>query len=198
MKPAALGLTCKDAMLVFAQTQTLELQKKVDSLELDIYHLKLPTFKSCMEEFNQRNSRCFCDSCIIGGRADENDSEHALWHFEHDRERCCFTPEWETYLARIGATVNPPSKWPGQVSKYGFQFADTPSAVYTIGRKRDWVFAGWGRPLSSMDSPRKKVWETIIRDCLTDESDGTFSRVSEEDFADSADGLQSATLAVEA
>ena len=198
MKPAALGLTCKDAMLVFAQTQTLELQKKVDSLELDIYHLKLPTLKSCMEEFNQRNSRCFCDSCIIGGRADENDSEHALWHFEHDRERCCFTPEWETYLARIGATVNPPSERPNQITCYGFGFADSPTAVWMIGR-RDWVFAGWGRPLSSMDSPRKKVWETIIRDCLTDESDGTFSRVSEEDFArENEEDFADATLAVEA
>jgi hypothetical protein len=200
MKPAALALTCKDAMLVFAQAQTLELQKKVDWLELEIYHRDLSSLKLCMEEFNQRNSRCFCLSCIIGERADENDADCDLWRATHaDHERCCFKPEWETYLARIGATVNPPSEWPNQINKYGFGFADTPAAVWTIAR-RDWVFAGWGRPLSSMNSPRKQVWETIIRDCLTDDSSSAGYAVDENDLANfhEFEDHASAALAVEA
>ncbi len=163
MQPAAMGITCKDALLIFSQNQTLELQKEVDRLKLEIYHLKLLPLRECMKIFNYYKlpRACHCLACACSGRLEEDSDADEPHTFE-----CSFKPEWETYLQSVEATVHPSNaEWPlpfGQSWIHG----DTASCLYNIGRE-DWNAAGWGRPLLSLNSPRKKIWDKIVSDTDT-------------------------------
>jgi hypothetical protein len=152
-----LGLTCKAIAEVYAQYEVGQLRKRIAELELENYYLRLPSLTSCMEYFDSTkgiNCKCIrCASCW-----NTNGECNNSWD-------CKFIPEWETFLQKVGATW--PSAWdpwtegiPGPIGDH--EYGDTHHAVYTVGR-RDWQFAGWGRPLSSLNSPRKKVWDAIVK-----------------------------------
>jgi len=149
------------------QCKCAELQQEVERLKLEIYHLKMPSLKECMAIFNSTDEQCFCAACMMD-RSDEQDMGYQEWMQAHDDIWACdFKPKWETYLQKIGATVNAPDENPVQIGRDG-EYGDTAACVQTVGR-RDWVFAGWGRPLSSLSSPRKRIWDTIIADCSPEE-----------------------------
>ena len=143
---------------VYAQYEFGKLQEQVAKLQLENYHLKLPSLRDCMEGFNSNNDiDCRCRRCAV------------CWEIDEERVRdsfdCVFVPKWEAFLQEAGATW--PSawdSWPKQLRGplKNYIHGDTHHAVYTVGR-RDWVSSGWGRPLSSLDSPRRKVWDTIVQ-----------------------------------
>ena len=138
---------------VYAQYEFRKLQEQVAKLQLENYYLKLPSLRDCMVAFNGNNDiDCWCLCCAM------------RWGIDEERVRdsfdCSWVPKWEAFLQEAGAT------WPSALDPWPEQLlgghGDTHHAVYTVGR-RDWVFSGWGRPLSSLDSPRRKVWDTIVQ-----------------------------------
>ena len=155
--------TCRTFAEVFAQYEVRELRQRVAKLECDLYIERLPSLRTCTEWFNTKKGGCNCLACCVSGRAyDEDDPARGTGP-------CTFQPKWEAMLVQVGATW--PTAWDASPEvmpdaiheKHG----NTHHAVYTVGR-RDWVHCGWGRPLSSLDSPRKRVWEAIVErsDCL--------------------------------
>jgi hypothetical protein len=163
MQTAALGLTCKAAFEAFAQNQTLELQKRVNELELEVYHLKLPQLRDCMHVFNHvklTTKACTCMYCGMSGRSAE-DSDRGFVH-PHD---CLFKPQWESYLESIGATVavgyDPVAN---NFDEANSGHGTTTACIYNFA-SADWHNCGWGRPLVSLNDSRKLVWDRIVADC---------------------------------
>ncbi len=164
MNPTDLAFTCKEALFVFSQNHALELQADNDRLRLENFHLKLPGLLDVMTVFNYKTGPCLCLQCAVGARADADDAAYHEWIRTHQNSLDCqFRPKWEQYLVDVGATINPETEFPETLSVYGFDHGDTPAAVYTISRQ-DWVFAGWGRPLKSLNSPRKRIWDRMLED----------------------------------
>ncbi len=169
MQPAAIGTTCRDALLIFSQQQTLQLQAEVDRLTLENYHLKLPRLSYCASEFNARRTSCYCIFCIAAARSDREDYEYDDWRAAHatNHAACQFRGPWEAYLQSVGATLPSEDEHPTILSGKHF---DTPACVYTTDRNR-WGGLWWGQPLSSLQSPRKAVWDRIVLECTADEDD---------------------------
>ena len=67
IRPASLGVTCKDAFVVFSQNETLELQRQLAALEADIAHWKKRHQKQkqrvewAREMLRKYNIRCRCN-----------------------------------------------------------------------------------------------------------------------------------------
>jgi hypothetical protein len=158
MEPAALGLTCKHALEVFSQNHTLELQEEVKKLRLENYHLKLPPLRNLMLGFNYNNiaNTCHCLSCRIGERTFKT-----ICGRDPIPNECSFKPAWEAYLQSIGATVDTTkdaNAYSGETDYAGH--GKTIASLFNTDTQ-NWVNSGWGKPLSSFDSPRKKVWDEI-------------------------------------
>jgi hypothetical protein len=152
--PAAIGLTCKDALEVFSQNETLRLQARVTELELHAYMLQRPSLHECMKDFNNKTGPCFCICCIVGREAKETDRRYQAWAASRmarglsRNEMCEFKPRWEAYLESIGASM-------------GKEPLRRKAVFDTLG---DWVYSGYGANLRSMNSPRKAVWDRIKED----------------------------------
>jgi hypothetical protein len=99
--PAALGVTCREAFGVFAQYETLALQRRVRALERENYLLRRPSLYTCMRQFNHAEGPCFCVCCAAGGRATTRDARYVAWAAARTtaglglREPCEFQPRWE-------------------------------------------------------------------------------------------------------
>jgi hypothetical protein len=183
MDPAAVGLTCKEMMNIFAQVETTRLQKRVAQLELHIYHLTLPSLKECMKVFNGKRSKCFCDHCMFAGRADDRDADFDLWRAtNYDHSRCCFKQAWEAFLREIGASyvLEKETADGNEVSYHNLTQGRRRTCLYSMGNT-EWAFAGWGIPLTTIHSPRKDIWQKIIDECSTE------SDADEDDFASATD-----------
>lgn len=64
MKPASLGLTCKDALVVFSQNETLRLQGEVRELQAEIQQMREQLEWACnvMHEAGIR-TKCWYTDC---------------------------------------------------------------------------------------------------------------------------------------
>lgn len=141
MRPAALGVTCREALGVFAQYETLRLQGRVRELERQNYVLRRPSLYTCMRNFNEAHGPCFCLACLVGGRATKKDLRYAQW----SRGVCQFQPRWEAYLLGIGGSIS---------------IEQCREACF-YDYNQDWVFSGYGSKLSALDSPRRAVWDQL-------------------------------------
>ncbi len=155
------------------KTKIEALEKRVEELELRIYHDARPTLRLCMEGFNRRFTCCFCDYCMFAGRAQDHDADFDNWRATHpDRMQCSFNTGWEEFLRRIGASyeVLTESEDPASGSqRYNYSGGDV--CLYKVGSD-GWEFARWGNALSSKNSPRKLVWEKIMDECLLGNDSG--------------------------
>jgi hypothetical protein len=159
------------ALALILANNLISEKTKIQELELKVYHLQLPSLRVVMADFNATSGiRCDCVACNVSGRC-EYDCHAA------DRHNACrFVPVWERMLQETGVTYNDASEdWPDVLHVYPGhgQHGNTPRHLYNVGR-RDWVHAGWGRPLSSLDSPRKKVWDDLIEIAQQDGDAGVF------------------------
>ena len=150
--------TCRTFAEVFAQHEVRVLRQRVAKLECDLYMTQLPSLRDCAAWFNAENGHCKCLACCVGGRVyDGDDSVRGIGP-------CTFQPKWEAMLVQVGATW--PTAWDASPEvmpdAIHAQHGDTHHAVYMVG-SRDWVQCGWGQPLSSLASPRKRVWEAIVK-----------------------------------
>jgi hypothetical protein len=136
------------------------------------YHRELPTLEACMAAFNDANVLCHCNECRLTERtphdydSDSDDDDER----EADPDDCLLIPSWEAFIARVGASVAKLTELPPDDTKFHCTAA---AAVYSVrsvpfwthDALYDWHSAGWGRPLSSLDSPRKKIWDSIAVVC---------------------------------
>jgi len=135
-------------------------------LRLSVYHYQLPCLHEVMRSFNfnQKDDEtplCECLPCCAGGRSFEEGCESC--EEGQCTHSCKFQLKWEEFLSRVGATWNGPYEDPPiEISFLGRGgHADTDHHVYNVGH-RDWVFSGWGKPLASLEDPRKEVWDRIV------------------------------------
>jgi hypothetical protein len=147
MRPAALGVSCREALGVFAQYETLRLQRRVRELERENHALRRPSLYTCMRNFNEAHGPCFCLACLVGGRALRRDPRYAAWVAGDSRE-CLFQAQWEAYLAAIGGSTS--------------EEQSRETCFYNYNA--DWVYSGYGGRLSSLDSPRRAVWDRLRED----------------------------------
>jgi hypothetical protein len=107
-----------------------------------------------MRQFNHQYTTCYCTACLVGGRATKKDIRYFQWAADRTKaglsrkSGCDFQPKWEEYLKSIGATVSDE------------QCKETTFYDYN----GDWVFSGYGSKLSSLESPRRAVWEKLRQD----------------------------------
>ena len=153
-------------------------------LELALYHERLPPLRKVMQRVNTELVHCACLQCQREGRWPCRGVIGAAY----PGEGCRFRPLWEAYLRDLGVGVdvvrsrdlpafrasaphsficvrNCASCGPDDARG---KFWDTPAPVWTAAH--EWTAPalwlcdyGWGRPLSSLDSPRRKVWDAVAR-----------------------------------
>ena len=162
-----LGLTCRAAYEALADREVFALEKRVRELELELYHEKLPPLKTIMRRFNDQISRCLCLTCQRERRGQCAGVIGNLWPGEH----CYFVGPWRAYLYDLGIGVDEvpgPQVW--QISprpaNSDQKFSLSPAPIWTANY--EWVQPvhwvndyGWGRPLSSMNSPRREMWDKL-------------------------------------
>ena len=142
-----------------------KLEKRIQDLELDLYHERLPDIRYVMKRFNLKDVNCHCVQCQREGRYPHLGAIGMLWPGDF----CTFIPAWDAYLYEMGAGVDEVCK-AGLVNIFSNnspKFATTPAALWTCNYEWTmpvrWVSDyGWGKPLSSLSSPRKKVWDELV------------------------------------
>jgi hypothetical protein len=154
-----------------------DLRRENERLRLEVYHLELTDLQLCMHRFNfEQNINCNCADCDQTDRIldyyDDEDVQH---------ETCIFRPKWERFLEHIGATiawVNTEQPWLGDAH------GDVDADVY-CHVDGNWLRAGWGRKLRSLDEPRGAMWDIIVLECSEDGTyeDGTYEDGANEDGA---------------
>ena len=175
MSFANLSTSCSDAMRIFAEMDVIELRNKVKKLELAAYHEKLPSLSVVMTAFNKNAQdeegnyiQCECYDCISNDRVDENDMTDAT---------CTFLPRWNELLKRVNASVETGEVMPKFVTQ---NHVESSCALFTIDDTL-WYndISSWGRPLSSLNSPRRKVWDTIVEEAIFPVDNGWQSHCNE-------------------
>ena len=153
----------------------IELRNKVRKLELAAYHEKLPSLSAVMAGFNKNAQdeegnyiQCECYHCIENGRVDETD---------RTEDTCLFLPRWNELLKRVNASVETGKALPTFVTQ---NHVESTCALFTID---DGIWyndiSSWGRPLSSLNSPRRKVWDRIVKAAIFPVDDGWQSHCNE-------------------
>lgn len=162
-----LGMTCKAAYEALAQHRTMELERRIDELELENYHHRLPPLKDIMRRFNHHVPKCTCLSCQREGRWPCIPTTFGPpW----PGEPCIFVVMWDAYLRELGVTVDT-TRGAAGVSYLGEEqkFCNSQAALWTANyawmHPVTWVNDyGWGQQLSSLNSPRKKQWDALAND----------------------------------
>ena len=167
---APLGLTCRAAYEALADREVFALEKRVRELELELYHEKLPDLRMIMRRFNDRITRCLCMTCQREKRGQCAGVIGNLWPGEH----CYFVGPWRAYLYDLGIGVDEVAGsqvWHMAPRTNGSaltndKFSRSPAAIWTANY--EWVQPvhwvndyGWGRQLSSMQSPRREMWDKL-------------------------------------
>lgn len=174
-----LHLTNKTVLEVFTLWQVDQLKKENNELKLALYHERLPTLRDCMYNFNIYGTKnveddndepsCKCLACCDAGRVEDVDDSDPD-DDDDDKTVCMFKIRWERFLVRMKADWN---SWnedlPRQLDPE-FRHYET---IRCIGMptQDNWCFSGWGKPLTSLDSPRREIWDNIVREtrpCMHD------------------------------
>lgn len=142
------------------------LEKRVRELELALYHERLPPLRKVMKRVNTELVHCACLQCQREGRWPCKGVIGAAW----PGEGCLFLPLWQAYLRDLGVGVDVVE---GRhlaafraSSDLGGKFSTSPAPVWTASHvwtePAHWLCDyGWGRPLSSLDSPRRALWDAV-------------------------------------
>lgn len=160
MKPSAVAVTSKDIFDVFAMWQVQQLEQQVKNLRLRLYHRTLPPLRCVLYEYNKMFSECSCLACKVGARVEEDDD---FWEDSVSEQcDCSFAAQFEKFCANHGVSFGKGAAeaWAGD-GKFSH---GCPSALCADGPREDWVLCAWGRPLSSLDSPRRKQWEFLLEE----------------------------------
>ena len=162
---ALLSATCKAAYEALAERACVALERRVLFLEHALYHERLPALAAVMARFNRALVQCTCAQCQAEGRYPHGGTLAAPW----PGTACRFIPAWEAHLEAAGASVEVDR---GDVATGAdvieHKFHGSRAAIYM--REYEWVEPvrwvaayGWGRPLSSLDSPRRAAWDRVAR-----------------------------------
>ena len=159
-----LSASCAEAMRIFAERDAIELKRKVDKLELELYHARLPSLGDIMRDFNSNayiyyeEDDCRCGNCFYEGRFGSGlGEEDQVVGIE-----CKFVPRWNAFLDSIGASVEVGAKRPFNISDH---HCDSEAAIFTNDRSK-WSsrFSEWGRPLCHISSdPRRAMWDAVVQ-----------------------------------
>jgi hypothetical protein len=137
------------------------LRRENELLKLEAYHLGLPTLQECMHEFNfEQNIGCQCPDCDVTDRVTENFEDQVPEDAVHNGT-CVLRPKWEKFLRTFGvyiAWIHDEQPWLDNAH------GDVDADVY-CHVNGNWLRAGWGRKITSLDDPRKETWDRIVLDC---------------------------------
>ena len=159
-----LSASCAGAMCIFAERDAIELKHKVDKLELELYHARLPALGDIMRYFNSNaaiyyeEGDCRCGDCLDEGRL-------ALGMGEADvmaDNECKFVPRWNAFLDSLGASVEVGMRRSFNIIDHHY---DSEAAIFTSDRSK-WPsrFSEWGRPLCHISrDPRRAMWDAVVQ-----------------------------------
>ena len=159
-----LSASCAGAMRIFAERDTIELKRRVDRLELELYHAHLPPLGNIMRLFNTNayiyyeEEDCRCRKCFDEERlALDLEEEDVI-----DDNECKFVPRWNAFIDSIGASVEVGARRPVNIRDH---HCDSEAAIFTNDRSK-WSsrFSEWGKPLCHISRDlRRTMWDTMVQ-----------------------------------
>lgn len=166
MKPSAVAVTSKGIFDIFAMWRVQQLEQEVKDLRLRLYHRTLPCLRCVLYEYNIMFSNCSCSACKLGGRVMEDDD---FWEDDDsDYCECSFAADFEKFCADHAVSFQKKTT-PAQARDGKFTHG-CPKALSCHGGRGGWLFSSWGKPLSGLDSPRRKQWEKLLQETEFDEA----------------------------